>query len=187
ADGLEDGGDTMACLDHGAAAVAAPASLRWLVVGAHASWQERGGDIVRWETTRDAPLVWYQHGADTQDEPCEVQVSPDGEITVTAVEGSWTAWSAATGKPLWRLDPALTGSAAGSGRGSMSLDDPVRFAFSGDGGRLAVGTGSSDVVAVVDSRTGAMVLSVPGGGDAFGPVALDTHGRLLAHAAPGGR
>ncbi|NJQ17783.1 hypothetical protein HCN52_23320, partial [Streptomyces bohaiensis] len=186
--GLTAGGrhETTAGLDQGAAAVAAPASLRWLAVAGRATSAARGGDLVRWETTRDAPLVRYLNGAETTDEPTEVQVSPDGEVVVTAVEGGWAAWSAATGRRLWLLGPEENGTAAG-GRGSDSLDDPVRLAFSGDGRRLAFGTTGSDVVAVVDSRTGEPLLSVEPGADAFGPVALDAHGRLLAHVAHGGR
>ncbi|NJQ07920.1 hypothetical protein HCN56_20615, partial [Streptomyces lonarensis] len=180
------GHEAVAGLDQGAAAVAAPSSLRWLAVGGRATSPARGSDLVRWETTRDAPLVWYLSGADSSDEPTEIQVSPDGEVVVTAVEGSWAAWSAATGRRLWLLGPEENGSAAG-GRGSDSLDDPVRLAFSGDGRRLAFGTTGSDVVAVIDSRTGEPLLSVPPGADAFGPVALDAHGSLLAHAAHGGR
>lgn len=187
ADAAGEGGEAgPASLDHGAAAVGAPASLRWLALGARAPWQDRGGDVVRWETTRDAPLVWYLHGAGSRDEACDLQVSPDGGTVVTAVQGDWLAWSAATGAPLWRLGPQLTGSAAG-GRGSTSLDDPVRFGFSADGERVAAGTCGSDVVAVVETRTGEVLLSVPPGQDAFGPVALDAGGTLLAHAAPGGR
>lgn len=182
---LAAGGD--ASFYHGAAAVGAPASLRWLALGARAAWHRRGGDIVRWDTTRDAPLVWYLDGADSHDEAYDVQVSPDGAVVVAAVEGSWHAWCARTGRTLWRLSPRETGSADPAGDGSMSVDDLVRFAFSADSARVAVGTESSDVVAVLDARTGAMPLRVPEGQDAFGPVALDATGALVAHAGPGGR
>lgn len=199
-------GDEAACFYHGASTVAVPTGLRWLVLGAGAEWHHGGGDIVRWDTTRDAPLIWYLRGEDCHDEAYDLEISPDGSTVVTAVEGSWQAWSARTGERLWQLglrsddggdgapsglpglpdDPGAS-AAAGVKEGCHSMDDLVRFGFSADGRRLAVGTGSSDVVAVVEARTGAVLLCVPEGEDAFGPVALDAAGRLLAHAGPAGR
>ncbi|SFD34259.1 WD40 repeat domain-containing protein [Streptomyces aidingensis] len=172
----------------GASAVAAPPGLRWLALGARAAWQDRGGDIVRWETTRDAPLVWYLDGGECHDEAYDLQVSPDGRTVATSVHGVWRAWSAATGRPLWRLGPDRTGTGGtGPEEGSTSLDDLVRIAFSGDGRRVAFGTGSSDVVSVLDSRTGRILLALDREAEAFGPVALDRTGARLAHACPAGR
>ncbi|RBM11959.1 hypothetical protein DEH69_22095 [Streptomyces sp. PT12] len=168
----------------GASAVAAPPGLRWLALAAAAEWHHNGGDIVRWHTTRDAPLVWYLSGGEYDDEAYDIAVSPDGATVVTAVEGAWHAWSAATGEPLWQVRPWLGDE---DDDVCFGRDDVVRFAFSGDGERLAVGTGSTDVVAVVEVSTGKVLLRVPEGQDAFGPVALDGEGRLLAHAGPAGR
>ncbi|MGK5529072.1 WD40 repeat domain-containing protein [Streptomyces sp. URMC 129] len=166
---------------NGASAVGAPPGLRWLALAAAAEWHHSGGDIVRWDTTRDAPLGWYLSGGEHRDEAYDLHVSPDGRTVVTAVEGRWHAWSARTGEPLWEVVPDR-------GRDlSLSRDDLVRFAFSGDGQRLAVGTGSSDVVAVLDATTGGTLLRVPDARDAFGPVALDWRGHVLAHAGPAGR
>ncbi|UCM90299.1 WD40 repeat domain-containing protein [Streptomyces marincola] len=167
----------------GASAVAAPNGLRWLALAAAAEWHHNGGDIVRWDTTRDAPLVWYLSGGEYYDEAYDMAVSPDGATVVTAVEGVWRAWSARTGEPLWEVRPHLGADEALC----FSRDDLVRFAFSADGSRLAVGTGSTDVVAVVETATGKVLLHVPEGEDAFGPVALDATGRLLFHAGPAGR
>ncbi|KAB8171090.1 PQQ-binding-like beta-propeller repeat protein [Streptomyces sp. 3MP-14] len=179
---------------NGASAVAAPAGLRWLALAAAAEWHHNGGDIARWETTRDAPLVWYLDGSGTHDESYDLQLSPDGAIVVAAVEGAWRAWSAATGEPLWRVRPHAAEEAADAEELTfdpedveVSMDDLVRFGFSADGRRLAVGTGSSDVVAVLASHTGEVLLRVPEGEDAFGPVALDATGELLAHTGPAGR
>ncbi|MDB1087521.1 hypothetical protein PJ985_08075 [Streptomyces sp. ACA25] len=189
--GHENGGpaarEAAASFYHGVVSVGAPSGLRWLALGGGAPSPHRGGDLVRWETTRDAPLVWYAQGSECHDEAHDLQISPDGSVVVTAIEGSWHAWSAETGAELWRLSPQQTGSADAAGDGSLSLDDLVHFAFSADSGRLAVGTGSSDVVAVVQTRTGAVLLRVPAGQDGFGPVALDAAGQLLAHAGPTGQ
>ncbi|WP_310725314.1 PQQ-binding-like beta-propeller repeat protein [Streptomyces sp. N2A] len=70
---------------------------------------------------------------------------------------------------------------------SLGMDDPVRIGFSGDGCRVATGTCVSGRVAVMEADTGRVVLTVPAGEKAFGPVALDTSGRLLAHTRPEGR
>ncbi|MDT0265597.1 WD40 repeat domain-containing protein [Streptomyces sp. DSM 44915] len=178
---------------NGASAVAAPAGLRWLALAATAEWHQNGGDMVRWETTRDAPLVWYLDGAQHHDESYDLQLSPDGEIVVAAVEGVWHAWSAATGERLWRVFPHTADAAAGGELAldpediEVSMDDLVRFGFSADSRRLAVGTGGSDVVAVLASDTGEVLLRVPEGEDAFGPAALDAGGALLAHTGPAGR
>ncbi|GAB2938439.1 WD40 repeat domain-containing protein [Streptomyces mayteni] len=182
---------------NGVTAVGAPPGLRWIALAAAAEWHHDGGDIVRWDTTRDAPLVRYLDGGDYHDEAYDLQVSPDGETVVTAVEGGWRAWSARTGEPLWRIVPRTATTATANDRadddgcpiddGCLSMDDLVRFAFSADSRRLAVGTGSSDVVAVVETGTGRVLLRVPEGEDAFGPVALDATGRLLLHAGPAGR
>ncbi|MDT0319553.1 WD40 repeat domain-containing protein [Streptomyces millisiae] len=203
-EGFEEGGDDGSAGDpdgvppdgayfyNGVTAVAAPPGLRWLALAAAAEWHHDGGDIVRWDTTRDAPLVRYLDGGDYHDEAYDLQVSPDGQTVVTAVEGGWRAWSARTGEPLWRIVPRLASAgpdagAAKTDEGCLSMDDLVRFAFSADSRRLAVGTGGSDVVAVVETATGRVLLRVPEGEDAFGPVALDATGRLLLHAAPAGR
>ncbi|WP_059012279.1 WD40 repeat domain-containing protein [Streptomyces specialis] len=175
------GGGRGAYFDNGASAVAAPPGLRWLALAAAAEWHHNGGDIVRWDTTRDAPLGWYLNGGEYHDEAYDLQVSPDGRTVVAAVEGRWHAWSARTGEPLWEIHPPPDKDIC------LGRDDLVRFAFSGDGRRLAVGTGSSDVVAVLDAATGRTLLRVPDARDAFGPVALDRRGGLLAHAGPAGR
>ncbi|SOD60877.1 PQQ-like domain-containing protein [Streptomyces zhaozhouensis] len=177
---------------NGASAVAAPAGLRWLALAAAAEWHHNGGDIARWETTRDAPLVWYLDGTQFHDECYDLQLSPDGRLLVAAVEGAWHAWSAASGERLWRVRPHAAEGAEHAEEGpapeeaEVSMDDLVRFGFSADGRRLAVGTGSSDVVAVLAAETGRVLLRLAGD-DAFGPVALDAAGELLAHAAPAGR
>ncbi|UED86192.1 WD40 repeat domain-containing protein [Streptomyces profundus] len=193
-DGPDGGESRAAYFYNGASAVAAPSGLGWLAVAAAAEWHHNGGDIVRWETTRDAPLVWYLDGARHHDESYEVAVSPDDEVLVAAVEGSWIGWSARTGERLWRVsphpDPTADGwgaSAADPADTSVGMDDLVRFGFSADGRRLAVGTGSSDVVAVLASATGEVLLRVPEGEDAFGPVALDGTGELVAHTGHAGR
>ncbi|WP_049569588.1 WD40 repeat domain-containing protein [Streptomyces sp. SBT349] len=184
-DDREEGADSeSAYFFGGASAVAAPPGLRWAVLAAAAEWHHNGGDIVRWHTTRDAPLVWYLSGGEYYDEAYDIAVSPDGETVVTAVEGAWHAWSARTGEPLWQVRPCLGEEEEDA---PFGRDDVVRFAFSGDGERLAVGTGSTDVVTVVEVATGKVLLRVPEGQDAFGPVALDSGGRLLAHAGPAGR
>ncbi|MDT0342690.1 WD40 repeat domain-containing protein [Streptomyces litchfieldiae] len=168
----------------GAAAVAAPPGLRWLALAAAAEWHHNGGDIVRWATIRDAPLVWYLGGGEYYDEVADVAVNPDGRTVVTAVEGTWRAWSADTGEELWQVRPGTPG---GEDEPCFGRDDLVRFGFSGDGRRLAVGTGSTDVVAVIETGTGKVLFHVPEGQDAFGPVALDATGRLLCHTGPAGR
>ncbi|MEU9498905.1 PQQ-binding-like beta-propeller repeat protein [Streptomyces sp. NPDC048196] len=73
------------------------------------------------------------------------------------------------------------------GEVSLGMDDPVRIGFSGDGRRVATGTCVSGRVAVMEADTGRVVLTVPAEEKAFGPVALDTSGRLLAHTSPEGR
>ncbi|WP_037807143.1 PQQ-binding-like beta-propeller repeat protein [Streptomyces sp. NRRL S-1448] len=70
---------------------------------------------------------------------------------------------------------------------SLGMDDPVRIGFSGDGRRVATGTCVSGRVAVMEADTGRVVLTVPAEEKAFGPVALDASGRLLAHTSPEGR
>ncbi|MER5322772.1 hypothetical protein [Streptosporangium roseum] len=67
------------------------------------------------------------------------------------------------------------------------MDDLVRIGFSGDSRRVAAGTRESGTVTVVETETGRVVLKVPAEQKAFGPVALDARGRLLAHTAPEGR
>ncbi|MDT0443302.1 WD40 repeat domain-containing protein [Streptomyces johnsoniae] len=182
-DDREDGDSSQGAYFYsGASAVAAAPGLRWLALAAAAEWHHNGGDVVRWDTTRDAPLVWFLGGGEYYDEAYDLAVSPDGGTVVTAVEGVWRAWSAA-GEPLWEVRPHVGAEDAPC----FSRDDLVRFAFSANGERLAVGTGSTDVVAVVETGTGKVLLHVPEGQDAFGPVALDAAGRLLFHAGPAGR
>ncbi|WP_062204206.1 WD40 repeat domain-containing protein [Streptomyces sp. NBRC 109706] len=198
----EGGEGRAAYFYNGASAVAAPSGLGWLAMAAAAEWHHNGGDIVRWETTRDAPLVWYLDGAGHHDESYDLAISPDDEVVVAAVEGAWVGWSVRTGERLWRVSPhqepvpdgrpepvangwgAPTADSDDTGAG---MDDLVRFGFSADGRRVAVGTGSSDVVAVLVGATGEVLLRIPEGEDAFGPVALDGTGKLVAHTGPAGR
>ncbi|MER6141782.1 hypothetical protein ABT174_17190 [Streptomyces sparsogenes] len=60
----------------------------------------------------------------------------------------------------------------------------VRVAQSGDGRLLAGGSPCAKTVAVADSATGRVLLTMP---DATGPAALDHTGRRLAYARPDGR
>ncbi|WP_433330240.1 WD40 repeat domain-containing protein [Spirillospora sp. CA-294931] len=153
---------------HGATGVAAPSGLSWLALGAAAEWHHNGGDVVRWSTLSHASLIWYLEGDEYHDEAVDLQLSPDGGTLVTAVEGRWHAWSAATGDELW----------VDSGSPDQGL---VRFAFSADGRRVAAGT-ESGTVAVIETASGRRLLTVP----ASGPVALDATGDLLAHTTPEG-
>jgi WD40 repeat protein len=119
-----------------------------------------------------------------------MQVSPDGQIVVTSVEGCLHAWSAETGEGLGTL-PERSGSDdkddLDEDEESLGLDDPVRISFSGGGCRVAIGTLVSGRVAVMEAETGRVALSVPADQEAFGPVALDANGRLLAHMSPKGQ
>ncbi|OPF81747.1 hypothetical protein VT50_0208760 [Streptomyces antioxidans] len=170
---------------HGATAVAAPSDLSWVALGAAAEWHHNGGDIVRWNTIEKDQLTWLLEGADYHDEPHDMQLSPDGRTVVTSVEGRLHAWSAETGDELWTL-PECSGT-----DNNDVLDDEdedyVRIGFSGNGCRVAIGTCVSGRVAVMETETGQVVLSVPVEQQAFGPVALDAEGQLLAHTSPEGR
>ncbi|MGI5207697.1 WD40 repeat domain-containing protein [Spirillospora sp. CA-108201] len=196
----EETGLNEASFTYGATAVAAPSDLSWVALGAAAEWHHNGGDIVLWNTLNKDRLTWLLEGADYHDEPHDMQVSPDGRTVVTSVEGRLHAWSAGTGEELWTL-PERTGTDNNDvlddedeedededeDDESLGLDDPVRIGFSGNGCRVAIGTYVSGRVAVMETETGRVVLSVPVEQQAFGPVALDAKGRLLAHTSPEGR
>ncbi|WP_406313743.1 hypothetical protein OHA77_36045 [Streptosporangium sp. NBC_01639] len=195
----EDEDTDRAYFYHGASAVAAPSDLTWIALGAAAEWHHNGGDIVGWNTLEDDRLTWFLAGADYHDEPYDMQISPDGRTVVTSVEGRWHAWSAETGDELWVLpegsrlddeeedDDNDEDDEDDEDDGSLGMDDLVRIGFSGDSRRVAAGTCESGTVAVVETETGRVVLNVPAEQNAFGPVALDARGRLLAHTAPEGR
>ncbi|OEV04600.1 WD40 repeat domain-containing protein [Streptomyces oceani] len=180
---------------HGATAVAAPSDLSWVALGAAAEWHHNGGDIVRWNTIEKDRLTWLLGGGDYHDEPHDMQVSPDGRTVLTSVESCLHAWSAETGDELW-THPERSGSDDeeeeeddfGDEEDEEDEDeDLVRISFSGDSCRVAIGTCTSGRVEVREAETGRVVLSIPAGQQAFGPVALDENGRLLAHTSPGGR
>ncbi|MEU9122640.1 hypothetical protein AB0C96_22715 [Streptomyces sp. NPDC048506] len=200
----EDDDDYQASFPYGATAVAAPSGLSWLALGAAAEWHHSGGDIVGWSTLENGRLTSFLSGSHYHDEPHDMQISPDGRTVVTAVEGRWHAWSAATGEELWVL-PERSGpddhdeeldeddefededEEDDEDDAVLSMDDLVRIGFSGDGRRVAAATCSSGTVAVIATETGQVLLNVPTGQEAFGPVALDADGELVAHASPEGR
>lgn len=180
-----------ASFSYGSTAVAAPSDLSWVALGAAAEWHHNGGDIIRWSTVERGRVTWFLNGGDYHDEPHDMQVSPDGRIVVTSVEGRLHAWSAETGNELWTL-PERSGSDDEDedeyeDDEAVGLDDIVRIGFSGDGGRVAIGTCGSGRVTVLEAETGRVVISVPAEQESFGPVALDASGHLLAHTAPDGR
>lgn len=215
----EETGLDEASFYYGATAVAAPSDLSWVALGAAAEWHHNGGDIVRWDTSDIAEkdrLTWFLEGADYHDEPHDMQVSPDGRMVVTSVEGRLHAWTAETGEELWTFPMSSGPSAPDEDErdheddeddlddqdededdfeddddfedgGSLGMDDPVRIGFSGDGRRVAAGTCVSGRVTVMDADTGRVVFTVPAEQKAFGPVALDGSGRLLVHTSPEGR
>ncbi|GAB7029181.1 PQQ-binding-like beta-propeller repeat protein [Streptomyces sp. NPDC021749] len=224
AEGAEEAEETgldEAYFYHGATAVAAPSDLSWVALGAAAEWHHNGGDIVRWDTVEKDRLIWFLNGAHYHDEPHDMQVSPDGRMVVTSVEGHLHAWSAETGEELWTF-PVSSSSPfhpdddedeegnedendlddfedeadfddddfdddEDDAEVSLGMDDPVRIGFSGDGCRVAAGTCAAGRVTVMEADTGRVVLTVPAEEKAFGPVALDANGRLLAHASAEGR
>ncbi|MEO3871073.1 hypothetical protein ABGB18_19865 [Nonomuraea sp. B12E4] len=241
----EETGLDEASFYEGATAVAAPSDLSWVALGAAAEWHHNGGDIVRWDTREKDRLTWFLDGGDYHDEPHDLQLSPDGRIVITSVEGHLRAWSAETGDELWAF-PELSDSddededsedSEDSEAKAPSADlrnqngesegpppdfrdrnddvehqntdtenphedkrfnqfDLVRIGFSGDGRRVAFGIGAlsrvagraeeEGRVAVMEAETGRVVLSLPTG-QAFGPVALDANGHLLAHTSPTGQ
>ncbi|UZJ32736.1 hypothetical protein [Streptomyces endophytica] len=211
----EETGLAEASFPYGATAVAVPSGLSWVALGAAAEWHHNGGDIVRWDTVEKDRLTWFLNGARYHDEPHDMQAGPDGRIVVTSVEGHLHAWSAEAGQELWTL-PVSSGSSDrdddeegeedddfedegdeddfeddfeddDEDEGSLGMDDPVRIGFSGDGCRVAAGTCESGRVAVMEAETGQVIFTVPAEEEAFGPVALDTSGRLLVHTSPKGR
>jgi hypothetical protein len=187
----EDDEEGWASFGYGATAVAAPSGLSWLALGAEAEWHHNGGDIVGWNTLEEHPLTWFLSGADYHDAPYDMQVDPDGRTVMTSVEGRVRAWAAQTGDQRWAL-PVRPGPDDEEDEDDdyetddYGMDGVVRIGFSGDGRRVAIGTTVPDNVTVVETESGRVVLSVPSEQKAFGPVALDTNGRLLAHAAPEG-
>lgn len=169
--------DEAAYFYHGATTVGCGPGLRWLVVGAAAEWHHNGGDIVRWSTTGNASLGWLLNGGDYHDEAYDLQISPDGKIAVSSVEGELLAWSTGDGSQIWGVDAHDDGNAA--------MENIVRIGFSSDGSRVAFGTTGSGHLAVLDVATGEPALDIAS--DAFGPVSLDATGQLLAHAGPAGQ
>ncbi|MFD8542987.1 PQQ-binding-like beta-propeller repeat protein [Streptomyces sp. NPDC059649] len=107
----EESGLDEAYFYHGATAVAAPSDLSWVALGAAAEWHHNGGDIARWDTVEKDRLTWFLNGADYHDEPHDMQVSPDGRMVVTSVEGRLHAWTAETGEEMWTF-PVSSGSSA---------------------------------------------------------------------------
>jgi hypothetical protein len=190
-DGEETGLDE-ASFPYGATAVAAPSGLSWVALGAAADWHHSGGDIVCWDTLEKDRLTWLLEGGDYHDEPHDMQAGPDGRTVVTSVEGCLHAWSAETGAGLWTL-PERSGPGNGDDdedqddEESLGLEDLVRIGFSGDSRRVAVGACASGPVTVIEADTGRVLLSLPAEQRAFGPVALDASGRLLAHTSSEGR
>ncbi|GAA4639233.1 hypothetical protein GCM10023196_100040 [Actinoallomurus vinaceus] len=199
---------------YSATAVAALPGLRRVVLGATAEWHHNGGDIVGWSTVDGPPLITYLDGADYHDNPFAIEVSPDGGVVATSVEGRWFAWSAATGERLWTLDSRRPWSgqiAPGSEIEEDDLDEDdadleeddldeddgevepdgrgsTRFSFSGDGRLLAAGRYTGGPVVVLDVPTGKVLAGGPDDAiDGRGPVALDRSGRLLAYVRDGAR
>jgi WD40 repeat protein len=175
---VDDGGGSLAYFYNGATSVACLSDLDWLVVCAAMEAHHNGGDIVVWGAGDGVTSTMLFDGADFHDEALDVQVSPDGSIAVTSVEGRLYAWQVPGGQALWQvdLDPA------DGEDGDFEMEDMIaRIGFSGDGRRVAAGSVAGGV-RVLDSATGEVVFAV--GEDSFDPVALDAGGARLAHGAP---
>ncbi|MDI1462156.1 hypothetical protein QEZ54_14375 [Catellatospora sp. KI3] len=175
----EDEGDDFAYFYHGATSVACPAEPRWLVVTAAAEWHHNGGDIVVWGTAPQAPSAMLLDGARFHDEALDTQLSPDGTIAVSSVEGRVHAWRVPEGTEAWQLN-------LGPNEDDDFFDTErttVRIGFSADGSRVAAGSAARGV-RVLDPYTGEVVLELAA--DPLGPVALDPTGRRLAHAGRAG-
>ncbi|GAB3965971.1 hypothetical protein GCM10029978_030040 [Actinoallomurus acanthiterrae] len=208
--------DGEASFFYSATAVAALPGLRRVVLGATAEWHHNGGDIVGWSTVDGEPLITYLDGGDYHDNPVAIQVSPDGGVVATSVEGRWFAWSAATGERLWTLGSrrpwsgriAPGSEAEGDELEGDELEDDddfdeddaeveedeeggrgsTCFSFSGDGRLLAAGRYAGGAVVVLDVPTGRVLVGGPDDAiDGRGPVALDASGRLLAYVRDGAR
>ncbi|MBV1851812.1 WD40 repeat domain-containing protein [Catellatospora tritici] len=175
----DDEADSFAYFYHGATSVACPGEPRWLVVCAAAEWHHNGGDIVVWGAAPQVPSRMLLDGAHFHDEALDTQLSPDGTIMVTSVEGRVHAWRVPDGTALWQLN-----------LGPNDDDDffdtertTVRVGFSADGSRVAAGSAARGV-RVLNPHTGEVLLEVAA--DPLGAVALDGEGRRLAHAGRDG-